>query len=99
VLLAASEPAEREKGARGITVKASAHNMVNWYYRCHSGAPGLLLAFHRIRQEKSAMNDQAPRVITIPAGTGTTTLRVIHDLITFTLCGDQTQRAFSLFFD
>jgi mannose-6-phosphate isomerase-like protein (cupin superfamily) len=45
------------------------------------------------------MNDQAPRVITIPAGTGTTTLRVIHDLITFTLCGDQTQRAFSLFFD
>lgn len=45
------------------------------------------------------MNDQAPRVITIPAGTGATTLRVLNDLITFTLRGEQTQRAFSLFFD
>ena len=45
------------------------------------------------------MNDQAPRVITIPAGAGTPTLRVLGDLITFTLRGDQTRRAFSLFFD
>lgn len=45
------------------------------------------------------LDDQAPQAITVPAGTGAATLRMLGDLITFTLSGKQTQRAFSLFFN
>jgi len=44
------------------------------------------------------MTDQASRGIAVPAGSGRT-VRVLDDVLTVKLGGDQTHHAFSLFFD